>query len=62
VLTKPTPTGITLSQSVSWRNKVTKEEATGMAVAYALENKPGFAIDMVTAIQIDAPNEKGEPR
>jgi hypothetical protein len=56
VLVKHTPTGLSFSQSVSWRKNATKDEATGAAVNYALENKPGFAVEMVTAVQLDAPN------
>lgn len=56
VLVKHTPTGLTFSQSVSWRKNATKNEATGAAVAFALESKPGYAIEMITAMQLDAPN------
>lgn len=45
----------TISQTVSWKNGCTEDEARGAAVKYALEAKPGFSVDMVTTAKIEIP-------
>lgn len=57
VLTKNTPTGVTFSQCITWRKGVTEDEAKGAAVTYALENKKGFAIEMITTAKIELSND-----
>lgn len=56
VLKKQQPYGYSLSQSLSWRVNCTKEEAIGAAVTFAQEQKPDFAIELVTSARIDVPS------
>lgn len=50
MLTRPAEQGgITISQTITVVRAATEEEATGYAVTYALKEKPGFGIDLITA-------------
>jgi hypothetical protein len=48
----------TLSQTVSWRSNCTENEARGAAVAFAMKEKPGMCIELVTVTRIElSPNK-----
>lgn len=56
VLTKATPTGVIFTQTVSWRRNMTEDEARGSAIKFAMGERPGYAVEMVTVTQIPSPN------
>lgn len=58
VLTKSTPTGLTFTQTLSWRRGMSEDEARGSAVKFAMAERPDYAIEIVTISQIPSPNTK----
>ncbi len=40
------------TQTISWRGGVSEDEAVGAAIKYAMETRPGYAVEMFTAVDI----------
>lgn len=54
ILTRRESSGsITWAQTITWRSGATEDEAKGAAVTFAMAERPGFAIEMITTAKID---------
>ena len=51
---------LALAQTISWQSNCTENEARGRAVAFALESKPGYAVEMATTQWIALTSTKTE--
>ena len=57
LLSKHNADHVLQTQTISWRRDVSEDEAKGAAVAYALQTRPGYSVEMITAVDISQPVE-----
>lgn len=55
LMSQRTTEKVTFTQTMSWRNGVTEDEARGSAVKFAMAERPHFSVEMITAADITKP-------